>query len=180
MASPERYEARDVLRDGRPVRIRAIRPTDKAALVRGFSRLSEESIYRRFFTVKKSLTEGELEYLTEIDFVDHVALLVLEEREEQEEALGVGRFIRTRPEPTAAEVAFTVDQNHRGLGVGSLLLEHLTRIALSIGVTTFVADVLADNQNMLDVFRRSTLAMTSTIHRGVTRVELVLDAGGDS
>ena len=55
--------------------IRRIAPADKDALVAGLGRLSERSVYQRFLSPKPRLTASELRYLTEVDFVDHVALV---------------------------------------------------------------------------------------------------------
>src|ERR1700679_1098168 len=65
----------DKLRDNRTACIRAIRPDDKALLQLGMQHLSSKSQYFRFFTHKENLSEKELAYFTEIDFVKHVALL---------------------------------------------------------------------------------------------------------
>jgi len=54
------YEAKATLKDGRGVNVRGIRPDDKAMIEAAFQRLSPESIFRRFFTAKSTLTEAEL------------------------------------------------------------------------------------------------------------------------
>src|ERR1700760_2906831 len=50
-------------RDGARVALRPIAPEDKPLLAASFARLSEQSRYRRFFTAKPELSEGELDYL---------------------------------------------------------------------------------------------------------------------
>ena len=69
------YSANAILRDGTPVRIRAIRPGDKQRLALHFEGLSNDSRYHRFFGVKNRLTSNELRYFTEPDFMRHVALV---------------------------------------------------------------------------------------------------------
>ena len=51
------------------------------------------------------------------------------------------------------------DGNYQGRGIASLVLNHLMRIARETGVSRFEAEVLAENQPMLAVFRRSGLPM---------------------
>jgi GNAT superfamily N-acetyltransferase len=148
------YSERGRLLDGRPVLVRAIRPEDKPKLRTGFHRLSPQSVYHRFFQAKKELSEPELRYLTELDFVEHVALLAILEEDGPELGIGVGRYI-VEPGTRAAEVAFTVDEAHHGLGVGTLLLNHLARIARSQGILEFRAYVLAENRAMLEVFENA-------------------------
>jgi GNAT superfamily N-acetyltransferase len=173
------YVASGALRDGAPVRIRAIQPEDREALRWGFTQLSTEAIYHRFFQTKRELTEEELTYLTELDFKDHVALVVEAEVEGLVHLVGVGRFVRLKAENRAdrAEVAFTVGDEFQGRGVGTLLLEHLARIARELGYTAFEAEVLPDNRLMLEVFEHSGLLKRETARDGVVHVELSLVDG---
>jgi GNAT superfamily N-acetyltransferase len=170
------YEATAELRDGTPVRIRAIRPSDKAELTWGFRRLSEEAVYHRFFQAKRDLTRQELRYLTELDFLNHVALVVEAEVDGAQRIVGVGRFVRAAGQhgPDRAEVAFTVADPFQGRGVGTLLLDHLARIAPSVGVARFEAEVMPDNRQMLEVFEHSGFGVTEEVREGLVHVELVL------
>lgn len=45
-----------------------------------------------------------------------------------------------------AEVAFVVQDEHQGRGLGSVLLEHLAVAARHRGITRFYADTLATNR----------------------------------
>lgn len=170
------YVARGALRDGVPVRIRSIHPDDKEALRWGFTQLSPEAIYHRFFQTKRELSEEELTYLTELDFKDHVALVVETEVEGLVQVVGVGRFVRLKPDGKSdrAEVAFTVGDDFQGRGIGTLLLEHLARIARELGYAAFEAEVLPDNRLMLEVFEHSGLLKRETVKDGVVHVELGL------
>lgn len=181
------YSARTILRDGTAVRLRAVRPSDKAAFQAGFSQLSEQAIYHRFFQTKRSLSEAELAYLTEVDFRDHVALVVeldqvLETpggRHGPGELVGVGRFIRLPKDRglDMAEVAFTVGDEVQGRGIATQLLSHLAAIARGLDIRAFVAEVLPDNRAMLDVFGHSGLGATERVVDGVVHVEIPLGGG---
>ena len=84
LSDASRYEAEEILRDGGSIHIRAIRPDDKPRLIDHFRRLSQRSVYFRFFGVKKRLTDEELSRFTEPDFVSHVGLVAtLREGEEE-------------------------------------------------------------------------------------------------
>jgi len=160
------------LRDGRSSLIRAIRPDDKQRLLDGFHRLEGKSIYFRFFSAKKELTEKELEFYTEIDFEHHVAIVSTILRNEKEIIIGVGRYIEFVDNDTerTAEVAFAVDDEHQNLGVGTILFEHLVTIAQNNGITRLEADVLLDNRNMLDIFEHSGFQLKKTTKSGVTHI----------
>jgi RimJ/RimL family protein N-acetyltransferase len=171
---PRQYDVEASLRDGSPVRIRALRPDDRTALQEGFAHLSERSIYHRFFQSKRELTDTELKYLTELDFSDHVALVAVVPNEKPEgQVIGVGRFVRG-VHPDRAEVAFVVGDDYQGRGVGTLLLEHLARIGRTLQLDSFEADVLPDNTQMLEVFQHSGLALEERAKDGVIHVRMQL------
>jgi acetyl coenzyme A synthetase (ADP forming)-like protein len=171
------YAAEAVLRDGSSMHIRAIRPDDKARLVDHFSRLSAQSIYFRFFRAKKRLTDEELVQFTELDFVDRVALVATLGQGDEERIIGVGRYAvvdstgATVPaDGRRAEVAFAVADDFQGRGVGTLLLEHLVLIARANGISEFEADVLGENNRMIEVFAQSGLTAKRSVDQGVLHV----------
>src|SRR4029453_17267601 len=86
--------ARAVLRDGTAVCVRAIRADDKERLQAAFARLSPRSVYHRFFHPVNELTSEDLRRLTEIDFHDHVAVVLTVTVGSEERLIAVGRIIR--------------------------------------------------------------------------------------
>ena len=141
------------LEGGVEVLIRPIRPDDKPLLAAGMQHLSERSAYQRFLAPKTALTEAELQYLTEVDFRDHVAFVAVRP-EEPDVLVGVGRWIRLSLDPEVAEIAFVVadDLQHRGLGTA--LAEALADAARERGVRRFVATMLPDNLAAHRLFAR--------------------------
>jgi nucleotide-binding universal stress UspA family protein/GNAT superfamily N-acetyltransferase len=129
------------LRDGSRVRLRSILPQDKPLVVAAFNRTSEDSRYRRYFSYVQELSPHMLAYLTEVDHVDHEAVIAIEP--DGGEALGVARFVRARED---AEIAVAVVDDWQGHGLGRALLTELTRRARQEGVRRFTALVLRDNQ----------------------------------
>jgi GNAT superfamily N-acetyltransferase len=146
------YEEVVVLRDGSRVRLRTVRPQDKAHLVRGLHRLSEGSRRARFLAAKNRLTEAELAYLTEVDGIDHFAIgaLAIDADGEEGEGVGVGRFVRMLDDPCVAEPAIVVVDAWQNRGLGRLLLDRLIQAALERRIDTFHAEFLAEN----DAIRR--------------------------
>jgi GNAT superfamily N-acetyltransferase len=169
------YSARETLRDGRRVDIRAQRPGDRDAIAAAFRRSSPETIYRRFFGPRTGFTEKEVAFYLDLDFVNQVALVAELEEAGGKVVVGGGRYIVS--EPGRAEVAFTVDDAHQGLGIASRLLRHLVAIARAAGLREFTAEVLPGNTPMLKVFEGSGLAMTLRREPGVVHVGL--DLAGD-
>jgi GNAT superfamily N-acetyltransferase len=151
MTDPPPVAERDVitLRDGSKLVVRPIVPEDKAAIVAGFERMSRESRYRRFFAPLDRLSERDLAYLTEVDHHDHEALIGFDAA--TREPVGVARYIRSDA-PTEAEVAVTVVDDWQGRGVATALLERLTARAHEEGITHFLALVLTENRDAIELF----------------------------
>ena len=165
------YAADEILRDGGSIHIRAIRADDKARLVEHFNRLSAQSVYFRFFRCKKRLTEEELQQFTEVDFARRAGLVATLGQGEAEHIIGVGRYAAVDGDVShRAEVAFAVADEYHGRGIGTLLLEHLAPIARANGITEFEADVLGENNRMLDVFAHSGFRVERSLEEGVFHV----------
>lgn len=137
------------LGDGSRLAIRPIRPEDKGAIATGFQRLSAESRYRRFFAPVQRLTDSDLRYLTEVDHHDHEALIGFDRA--TGEPIAAARFIRSA-DPTEAEVAVTVVDDWHGRGVATAMLQRLIVRAREEGIDHFVALVVSDNKEALEMF----------------------------
>jgi GNAT superfamily N-acetyltransferase len=135
------------LRDGTELEVRPIRAADKDGLRDAFERMSPESRYRRFFSPVKELSDRDLAYLAEIDHHDHEALVAIAP---DVGIVAVARFVRADEGRAEASIAVTDDWQGRGLGTG--LLELLAGRAREEGITHFVALVLAENRDALDLF----------------------------
>jgi RimJ/RimL family protein N-acetyltransferase len=160
------------LRDGTRALVRPIRPDDKQRLVDGLERLSPESRYRRFLRPVTSLSERELRYLTEIDYVNHFAWVAVAADVEDQPGLGVARYVRDPKDPEVAEAAVAVIDDYQGKGVGTVLLRMLTATALNNGIRTFRGWVLGDNVEMLRPLER--VGARRRADHGVLRVEVDL------
>jgi len=175
------YCVDEILRDGGSVRVRAVRPDDRERLRDSIARLSAESLYLRYFTAKRSLTEKEIDAFTQLDFVGRVGLAVTLREADTEQIIGVGEYI-VGPGPwdrPRAEVAFTVVDEHQGRGIGTLLLEHLAKLARARGIREFDADVLGQNRPMMSVFLRSGLPVRRTNEAGVVHMSFPTDETDD-
>ena len=74
---PERWETDVVLSDGGTVHVRPLVPTDAPAIQAFHGRQSRESVYFRYFTPMPTLTERELERITAVDYMTHMAFVAL-------------------------------------------------------------------------------------------------------
>lgn len=150
-------------------RLRDIRSTDKAALVRFHRHLSAETRYRRYHAAKGELTRSDLRYLTEVDGHHHVALVAevpppgLEGVAgpvadfvgvpEVPDLVGVARLVGDPEHPGEAEVAIVVRDDEHGHGVGADLIAGVLDRGRQEGMRTAVALVQADNHRALRLFQ---------------------------
>ena len=167
------YSAIDSLRGGAPLEIRALKPGDREDLIAAVGQISTQSLYRRFFAVRRHFTEREIASFVDVDFVGHVALVACVKESGHSVIVGGSRYVVTQP--ATAEVAFAVIDRYQGLGVGTNLLRHLIAIARAAGIRELIADVLADNRSMLHVFESSGLRLTTTREADVIHIKLRID-----
>ncbi|MDH2428259.1 bifunctional GNAT family N-acetyltransferase/acetate--CoA ligase family protein [Sphaerisporangium sp. TRM90804] len=168
---PAHWEADVVLADGGTAHLRPIRPADADLLRAFYSRLSDQSIYFRFFGPRPRLSDREVTWFTTVDYVDRVALIATIGAD----MVAVVRFDRIGTE-NSAEVAFLVEDAHQGRGVAGVLMEHLRAAAKERGISTFVADVLPSNSRMAAFFRQAGYTAQSQFEDGVVRMILDLAA----
>jgi ribosomal protein S18 acetylase RimI-like enzyme len=152
MAEAADYSAPEHLRDGRAIKIRALRPDDRADMLTAIGRASTQSLQRRFFVPKKGFSEREIAFFLDIDFESHVALVAQIDEDGRPAIVGGGRYIVVQP--GQAEIAFVVVDAYQGQGVGTILMRHLAILARAAGLKELVAEVLPENSAMLKLFRK--------------------------
>jgi GNAT superfamily N-acetyltransferase len=166
------YSAREQLRDGRPIEIRALKPSDEAGMLDAINHTNAESLRRRFFVTKRAFSDKEKAFFMNADFVKHVALVAEIETDGKREIIGGGRYIVV--EPGEAEVAFVVIDAWQGQGIGTLLMRHLAVIARSAGLKELTADVLPENAPMRGVFSKFGFEIRRGMDPQVVHLGLVL------
>jgi hypothetical protein len=97
MSDSANYSAHERLRDGSPVEIRALRPEDEAAMLAALAHTSPQSLQRRFFAMKRHFSDKERAFFMEVDFSNHVALVVLAQEAGKHVIVGGGRYIVFEP-----------------------------------------------------------------------------------
>jgi len=124
--------------------IRPIRSSDKALLADGVARLSPRTARMRFLGPKNRLTSAEQRYLTEIDYVDHYALVAVW-ADDPGRMAGVGRWVRDPEHPDAAEIAILVADDLQAQGLGIALGQALGDAARARGIARFTGITLPEN-----------------------------------
>jgi len=159
---------------GLEVLVRPIRPDDKSLLATAFEELNPVGRYQRFFAPVERLSSSDLAYLTEVDHVDHEALVAIDP--EDGSLVGVARYIRTNR--NEAEVAITVSDRWQGRGLGSILLQRLVRRAADNGIDYFLALVLVENAAAQELFENLVPDMSRTVRGAPGQVEIRIELPG--
>ncbi|VXC12511.1 GNAT family N-acetyltransferase [Aeromicrobium sp. 9AM] len=137
--------SRVVLADGSLAEIRSLRSADRPAVTALFDSCSEENLYTRFFSVGHGAVARHVDHLFDRNPDTRTYVMVKAGR-----LIGIADVERV--DESTSEIAFLVADDSHGLGVATLLLERAATDARAAGVEWFVADVLAVNHPMLEVF----------------------------
>ena len=131
------------LRDGTRALIRPIGPCDRERLNEGLKSASARSIFLRFLSPVPRLSSSQLEYLTAVDHVRHVALIAVDP--ETEQSFGTARYVRSDADDETAEFAIGVGDRWMRIGLGTALLGALVLRACDAGVVRFTGTIHSDN-----------------------------------
>jgi protein lysine acetyltransferase len=132
------------VRDGTELLLRPVLPGDSERTLRGHVLFSSETLYRRFMSPRVP-SPALMDYLAEVDYVDHFVWVMTDQRGNP---VADARFVRDDHDPATAEIAFTVGDAYQGRGIGSFLIAALSVAAVVDGVERFSARMLADNVAM--------------------------------
>ncbi|MDN5564727.1 MAG: GNAT family N-acetyltransferase [Luteococcus sp.] len=171
---PAQWEADVVLADGGIAQLRPITASDRDAMVAFYARVSDQSKYLRFFATHPTLTDQELDEYTNPDNHDRVALLLAVD--EQIVAFAHYEVLPDLLPARVANVAFLVQDDQQGRGVGNILLEHLAEVGRECGVERFTAEMLTQNRRMVQVFTRAGYSVRPELSDGCILVDFPLAA----
>ncbi len=159
------------LRDGTRVTLRPIRPDDAPRLQALHGRLSPQSVYLRWLSAHPLLTDDEAASLSQVDYRDRMAYVAILPLVSPDEIMGVARYAVSEG-PGVAEAAVVVADAYQQRGLGTLLLQRLLAYARTQGITTWVADINAENARMLRFIQRGGLPTTQRLDTGSWQVRI--------
>jgi acetyl coenzyme A synthetase (ADP forming)-like protein len=146
---PSDREADVVLHDGSTVHVRPVRESDRPAVHEFLLGISRESIGFRFFGAAN--LNWATDWMVQVDYVSSYGLIALS----GSPATIVAHAGYVGIDGERAEVAFLVADAWQGRGIATILLAHLAEYATEHGFSTFIAEVMATNHRMIEVFRES-------------------------
>ena len=173
---PLQYVSNWMTKPGETVTIRPIRAEDEPLMVAFHKRLSEDTVYQRYFQMVTVGRRTAHEALTRICFVDYdrEMVLVAERRDARtgERSIVAIADLTKLYNTKKAEVAVVVRDDCQRHGLGFELIRRLMDVARDERLENVVATTMTENRGMCAVFRR--LGFTLSTDPGDDTVEAAL------
>lgn len=157
---PREFETEKPLSDGTVLFFRPMRPTDDKLIRDLLYSCSEQSIAFRFIRKIQAFPHKFIQELTNVDFSKDMAITAVVQGMGGEQIVAVGRYYLDTA-TNRAEVSFLVRDDWQTKGLGTDLFRMLIEIAKKRGVAGFKANVLADNDSMMNLFYNSGCKITA-------------------
>ena len=168
------YQEHVFLKNGQGLFLKPATIADKTDITSFMSRLSQESLRMRFMAAVSHVSEDIINNLCNGNFKDSGCLLAVFGEGDEAKVVGLGNYFSMNNNRTA-EVAFLIEDEYQGLGISTLLLERIAGLAAANGIIEFEAEVLPDNQQMINVFKSSGFEIHKVWHSDTIHVEFPVD-----
>jgi acetyltransferase len=154
---PLKYVETWIASDGTTFVIRPIRPEDEPLIVKFHEKLSEQTVYRRYFEHLHLSDRVRHERLTRICFNDYDREIALVAEHEapttgERQIVGVARLSKSHT-ANDAEFAVLVADEYQRRGIGTELLRRLVTIGRDEKLHHITGEILRDNYGMLRASR---------------------------
>lgn len=169
-----KYETNISLKNGQKVYFRVIKPSDEPLLREFFHTVSEETLYKRFFSPYK-MTKDKLERFLNVDLRKEMHIIGTVWEDGTEKAVAIGTYIVDQS-TDMAEFAMLVHDDWQNMGIGTFLFHYLIDIARQNGIKGFVASVLPQNRRMLDIIYKSGYKVENRLEYGVYSISFRFDS----
>jgi acetyl coenzyme A synthetase (ADP forming)-like protein len=166
---PAQYETEVLLKDGSSILLRPIKADDANSWMEFLNRLGAHAEYLRFHYAPKEMGLEDAIRFCAVDYHNTFAFVAEVLRETKRNIVAIGRYYRL-PDHHSAEVALAIEGSYQGRGLGTSILEQLADVARENDIDRFEADVIAENEQMMNVFKGYGFHVTSELQTGVYRV----------
>jgi len=163
---PENLETHRTTKTGLQLFLRPVKISDEPLLKDFFYSLSDQSLNRRFLSLRRDMPHERLQDFVIIDYTREVVILAVIGDADNELIVGVGQYAIDEASH-AAEVAFAIGDNYQDQGIGQEMLSYLTYLARREGLLGFTAEVRIDNRPMLHVFEKGGFDLEKKSDAGV-------------
>jgi acetyltransferase len=174
---PVQYVSPWTMKNGETITIRPIRPEDEPLMVEFHQKLSERTVYLRYFQPLKLSQRVAHERLRRICFTDYdremVLLGVHKGKTERPEVVAVGRLSKLHRRDEA-ELAVLIHDRFQHLGIGTELFRRLIAIGRSENLRRLHSTILAENREMRAICQKLGFRMHADVEDGTVRAQLDL------
>ena len=167
---PEELEVYRTTGAGVEIMLRPVKISDEPLLKDFFYSLSDNTMYRRFISLRHDMPHERLQEFTIIDYTKEMVLLATLEEDEKEVIAGMGQYVIDDKMHTA-DVAFIVRDSYQNKGIGTQLLASLILLAQRQGLLGLTADALVENAPMVHLFEK-LLDVKKTVDEGVYNLKM--------
>jgi len=168
---PVALETFRTTRSGLRLLLRPVKIGDEPLMKDFFYALSNESMYKRFMSVRMDMPHERLQDFGVVDYADSMMILAIVEGDGKETIAAIGQY-EINEKVHNAEVALVVKDEYQKMGVGYDLLTYLTRLARRRGLLGFTAEVLVENKPMLNLFKNMGFDTQKTSEEGVYELRM--------
>ncbi len=174
---PVQYAGRWAMKDGTRLTIRPIRPEDEPRMIEFHHKLSDRSVYLRYFQPLKLTQRTAHERLTRICFIDYdreMALVAeMELADGTNEIIAVGRLSKLHGF-SEAEIAVLVRDEFQHKGLGTELVSRLMKVAQDEKLKAVSSTMLGINREMRAICNRLGFKLAMDMEDDVVNARAVL------
>ena len=174
---PSQYVSPWTLKNGETVTFRPIRPEDEPLMVEFHQKLSERTVYLRYFQPLKLSQRTAHERLRRICFTDYDREIVLigehKGKDGTSQVIAVGRLSKLHGR-SEAEIAVLIHDGFQHLGMGTELCRRLISIARDEKLQRLQSTILAENQDMRAICQKLGFRLRADVEDGTVHAELDL------
>ncbi|MEE8415488.1 MAG: GNAT family N-acetyltransferase [Desulfobacterales bacterium] len=165
-------ETREI--DGEVVTIRPVKPVDQRRIQEHFYNLDKKDVISRFFHDKSSFVRDEMEELSQIDYIKNLTLVAIVGEFGFGRVVAVGEYLLDAEENNA-EIAFSVNRDFQGKGIGKILIKKLAEAARENGISGMHAYTSSRNKPMVKLFKMLPYKTQTSIDGGILRLSCKFD-----
>ncbi|CCK32509.1 acyl-CoA synthetase [Streptomyces davaonensis JCM 4913] len=159
-----------LLADGTTVCIRPVRRSDREQVLGLYEEMSPENLRLRFFVASRRSAGLAADRACGTGRPGYRALMA----ETAGHLIGLAEY-DSGGSGTSADISIAVADGLHHRGVGTLLIEHLVSAARAEGITTFTADALSENRDVLRLFADLGLRTARRFEGPEVRCTIALD-----
>ncbi len=167
---PSAWEFDGLLRNGEAVVIRPIQPADALALVGLHAAVLPGTLHRHLLLASPTLSPAAAARFSDVDYDAQMAFVAVVSGQ----LVGLASYDRLDSAAPAAAASFIVTDAYQRHGVATLLFESLAEYARTMRITRFLAEVMAQNLDMLEVLVATGLHCTRQDSGATARIDIDL------